>query len=148
VQDKLPIPTFRSKARDDGFRLLPPHSSNVIGEQDRELTGMEHQTSSQIREFDPYQGSSRGVRPSDDFIGPHPDPEQGYGGGLWTHKEIADDEKRRLHDLERQRMLNLPGMNAVVDLRPPPIGESLPMYDFARDGHDVLVDRKAQAEST
>jgi hypothetical protein len=93
-------------------------------------------------------------------VGPHPDPEQAYGGGRWTHQQIADAEKRSLHELERQRestaavaTVTQPsspsaGKTALLASNPAsavtefPRDEELPPYDFVNDGREVRADRK------
>jgi hypothetical protein len=112
-------------------------------------------------EFDPYHELEVRDAPLPSYpYGPDPDQEQGYGGGSWTHSAIADDEKRRLRDTETPsspstHSLATPRAHAtyadlvtedphsVHELPMSADAETLPGYDYAKDGRNLPVDRKA-----
>jgi hypothetical protein len=59
--------------------------------------------------YNPYEEVSRSNLGADMSSAYHPDPsfpvEAGYGGGLWTHQEISQEEKARLKELEEEEMM-------------------------------------------
>jgi hypothetical protein len=100
-------------SRSEDFNLLPQQGK-----------GIEESSPS---DFNPYREV--------ESPGPHPDAEQGYGGGRWTHEHIADAEKQRIRELERDRPS--PSYAEVIHdeqgegghARPSMEDEGLPGYD-------------------
>lgn len=67
--------------------------------------------------YNPYEEITRSNLGGDLSSANHHDPalsvEAGYGGGLWTHQEISQEEKARLKEMEEEDMMQ-PEM-AVTD---------------------------------
>lgn len=91
---------------EEAFRLVPntKNKARYSALPSPGLDAIYHRNS--MAEFNPYDevaGPSHSPGPSDAYDSNPPPPiEAGYGGGLWTHQDISEEEKARMKRMDAE----------------------------------------------